>query len=269
MIEDIKYKNLINYLKELGSAAIAFSGGVDSTFLCKAANEALGEKALAITVVSPYIPKWEIEEAIALAKEIGIKHELLDVPVIMEEIRFNPLDRCYICKNSVFTKIKEAAEKGGYEFVVDGTNADDIKDYRPGLRALKELQIKSPLLELGINKAEIRGFSRKLGLQTWDKPSYACLLSRIPYNEEIKTEDLELIEKAERYIINLGYRAVRVRKHGDLARIELPKQEIEEFVSKGLLEVVSRALKGFGFRYVTLDMEGYRTGSLNEVMDGK
>jgi len=267
MIEDIKYINLKNYLKDLGSAVVAFSGGVDSTFLCKVAKEVLNEKALSITVDTPYIPKWEIEEAKALAKEIGIRHQLLEVPVILEEIKFNPIDRCYICKNFVFTSIKEASEKAGYSFVMDGTNADDVKDYRPGLRALKELQIKSPLLELGINKAEIRAFSKKLGLSTWDKPSYACLLSRIPYNEEIKTEDLQLIEKAEKYIMDLGYKAIRVRKHGDLARIELPKQEIKEFVDKNFLELVSRELKDYGFRYVTLDMEGYRIGSLNEIKE--
>ena len=267
MIENIKYRNLKEYLKGLGSAAVAFSGGVDSTFLCKTAKKVLGDKAIAITVVSPYIPKWEIEEAKALAKEIGIRHQLLEVPIILEEIKFNPLDRCYICKNFVFTNIKEFAKKEGYSFVVDGTNADDVKDYRPGLRALKELEIKSPLLELGINKAEIREFSKELALKTWDKPSYACLLSRIPYNEEIKTEDLATIEKSEKYIMALGYPAVRVRKHCDLARIELPKEEIKSFFNKGLLEVVSKELKKFGFRYVTLDMEGYRIGSLNEIMN--
>ena len=204
MIENIKYRNLKEYLKGLGSAAVAFSGGVDSTFLCKTAKDVLGDRAIAITVVSPYIPKWEIEEAIALAKEIGIRHQLLKAPVILEEIKFNPVDRCYICKNFVFTNIKEFAEKAGYSFVMDGTNADDLKDYRPGLRALKELEIKSPLLELGINKAEIREFSKELALKTWDKPSYACLLSRIPYNEEIKTEDLATIEKSEKYIMDLG-----------------------------------------------------------------
>lgn len=269
MIENIKYKNLTNYLKELGSVAVAFSGGVDSTFASKVAKEVLGDKAIAITVMSPYIPKWEIEEAKAIAKEIGIKHEFLNVPVIPEEIKFNPVDRCYICKTAVFTNIKKLAENAGYKYVVDGTNADDVKEYRPGLRALKELDIKSPLKEIGIKKTEIREFSKVLGLPTWDKPSYACLLSRIPYNEEIKTEDLESIEKAELYLINLGYRAVRVRKHKDLARIELPKEEIARLINNNLLEQVSKVLKGIGFRYVTLDMEGYRTGSLNEVLDDK
>lgn len=269
MIEDIKYRNLTGYLKELGNVAVAFSGGVDSTFLAKVAKEVLGDKALAVTVVSPYIPKWEIEEAKALAKEIGIRHELLNVPVIMDEIKFNPIDRCYICKYSIFAKIKKLAEKGGYKFVVDGTNADDVKDYRPGLRALKELAIKSPLMEIGINKAEIREFSKELGLPTWDKPSYACLLSRIPYNEEIKIQDIELIEKSEKYLINLGFRAVRIRKHRDLARIELSKDDIKGFFENELLDTVSKKLKSFGFRYVTLDMEGYRTGSLNEVLNSK
>lgn len=266
MIENIKYKSLINYLKELGSVVVAFSGGVDSTFVSKAAKEALGDKALALTVVAPYIPKWEIEEAKIAAKEIGIRHELLNVPVIIDEIKFNPSDRCYLCKTAVFTKIKERAAKEGFKYVIDGTNADDTKDYRPGLRALKELHIKSPLLENGIVKAEVRAFSKELGLKTWDKPSYACLLSRIPYDEEIKTEELDRIEKAEKYLIDLGFRAVRVRSHKDLARIEVPKEHIVKLFNDNLFGTVAKQLKEFGFKYVTLDLEGYRTGSLNEVL---
>lgn len=266
MIENKKYKSLVNYLKELGSVAVAFSGGVDSTFVAKVAKEALGEKALAITIASPYIPKWEIEEAKIAAKKIGIRHEILQVPVIIDEIRFNPPDRCYLCKTAVFTKIKEAAEKKEFKFVIDGTNADDTKDYRPGLRALKELGIKSPLLENGIVKAKVREFSKKLGLETWDKPSYACLLSRIPYNEEIKIEELDRIEKAEKYLIDSGFRAVRVRSHKNLARIEVPKDSMVKLFNNNLFEVVSATLKSLGFRYVTIDMEGYRTGSLNEEL---
>ncbi len=208
-----KYDNLINYLKGLQSVAVAFSGGVDSTLLLKAAKDALGDKAISITVVSPYIPKWEIKEAKELAEDIGIKSYFIEVPML-EEIRFNPEDRCYKCKKSVFNKIKDLAKEQGIKYIVDGTNADDTKDYRPGMKALKELEVKSPLLENFINKEEIRILSKDLKLDTWDKPAYACLLSRIPYNQEIKKEDLNRIEKAEIYMMKLGFRAVRVRSHG-------------------------------------------------------
>ncbi|NFA60442.1 ATP-dependent sacrificial sulfur transferase LarE [Clostridium sporogenes] len=257
-----KYNNLIKYLKELGSVAVAFSGGVDSTLLLKAAKEALGDKAISITVVSPYIPKWEIEEAKELANNIGIKSYFLEVPML-EEIRFNPEDRCYICKKGVFTKIKELAKEKGVKYIVDGTNLDDTKDYRPGMRALKELDVKSPLLENSINKEEIRILSKELGLETWNKPAYACLLSRIPYNQEIKEEDLSRIEKAEVYMMELGFRAVRVRSHGDLARIEVPQKERTKIFNEINLDNISKKFKELGFKYVTVDAEGYKMGSLN------
>lgn len=269
MLNHDKYKKLIAHLKKLESVVIAFSGGVDSTFLIKAAQEALGDKALALTVVSPYIPKWEIEEAKELIKELGIRHEFLEVPVILDEIKYNPEERCYLCKTFIFSKIKEVALHKGYKYVLDGTNADDTKDYRPGLRALRELEIQSPLLENDITKDEIRLFSKELGLHTWDKPAYACLLSRIPYGEEIKTEELDRIEKAEKYLMDLGFRAVRVRSHKDLARIEVAKQHMEKILETTLLDTISKQLKAYGFKYVTLDMEGYRMGSLNEGITGK
>jgi uncharacterized protein len=258
-----KYLNLINYLKDLGSVVVAFSGGVDSTFLLKAAKEALGDKAAALTVVSPYIPKWEIEEAKELVKEIGIRHEFLEVPVIIDEIKFNPEDRCYLCKTAVFTMVKKFANKNGYNYVVDGTNADDINDYRPGLRALKELEIKSPLLENKLSKNEIRELSKELNLPTWNKPPYACLLSRIPYGTELKVEEFEKIERSEKYLMDKGFRAVRVRCHGDLARIEVPREDIPRLFDINLMDEISSKLKEFGFKYVSLDMQGYRTGSLN------
>jgi uncharacterized protein len=267
MIKNEKYNSLLAYLKGLGSVVVAYSGGVDSTFLLKACKDALGDKAMALTVVSPYIPKWEIEEAKELIKEIGVRHEFLQVPVILQEIKFNPTDRCYLCKKAIFTKILAEAQKQGFNYVLDGTNADDIKDYRPGLRALKELEVKSPLLECGLTKDNIRQLSRELGLPTWDKPAYACLLSRIPYNEEIRTEELNKIENSEKYLMDLGFRAVRVRYHGELARIEVPKDNLKRFFEENLLDKVSQALKEFGFKYVALDMEGYRMGSLNEGID--
>lgn len=258
-----KYTKLVDYLKELESAVIAFSGGVDSTFLLKAAKEALGEKAAAITVVSPYIPKWEIEEAKEIVDELGIKHEFIEVS-IMDEIKFNPDNRCYLCKKAIFTKIKEFANKNGYNYVLDGTNMDDTKDYRPGLVALRELEIKSPLLENRLAKQEIRQLSKELGLQTWKKPAYACLLSRIPYGNEIKIEELERIEKAEKYLMSIGFEGVRVRCHSDLARIEVQREERHKLFNEELLDSISATLKEYGFRYVALDMEGYRVGSLNQ-----
>ena len=257
-----KYKSLINYLKDLKSVAVAFSGGVDSTLLLKAAREALGDKAISITVVSPYTPKWEIEEAKELVDKIGIKSYFIEVPML-EEIRFNPEDRCYICKKSIFNKIKDLAKEKGIKYVVDGTNADDTKDYRPGMRALKELEVRSPLLENSINKEEIRVLSKELELKTWNKPAYACLLSRVPYNQEIKKADLARIEKAEVYIMELGFRAVRVRSHGDLARIEVPQKQRSKLFNEIILDKISKTLKELGFKYVTVDIEGYKMGSLN------
>jgi uncharacterized protein len=188
---------------------------------------------------------------------------------MLEEIRFNPEDRCYICKKSVFNKIKCLAKEKGIKYIVDGTNADDTKDYRPGMRALKELEVKSPLLENAINKEEIRILSKELQLDTWDKPAYACLLSRIPYNQEIKKEDLVRIEKAEVYMMKLGFRAVRVRSHGNLARIEVPQKERMKLFNERILDKVSKELKELGFKYVTVDIEGYKMGSLNAEINMK
>lgn len=258
-----KYTKLLEYLKELGSVVIAFSGGVDSTFLLKAAKEALGDKAVAVTIVSPYIPNWEIEEAKDIVAELGIKHEFIEIS-IMDEIKFNPDNRCYLCKKFIFTKIKEFANKNGYNYVLDGTNLDDIKDYRPGLVALRELEIKSPLLENKLTKQEIRQLSKELGLQTWKKPAYACLLSRIPYGNEIKVEELERIERAEKYLMSIGFEGIRVRCHSDLARIEVQREQRHKLFNEELLDSISAKLKEYGFRYVALDMEGYRVGSLNQ-----
>lgn len=263
-----KYKELITYLKNLKSVAVAFSGGVDSTLLLKACREALGDNAIAVTVVSPYVPKWEVQEAKQLVEEMGIKSFFIEVP-ILEEIRSNPENRCYLCKKAIFTKIKSLAKENGIEYVVDGTNADDIKDYRPGLKALGELEIKSPFLENAITKEEIRVFSKELGLKTWDKPAYACLLSRIPYNQNIDEQDLNRVEKSELYLMNLGFKGVRVRSHGDLARIEVQKDDREKLINGDILDNISIKLKRLGFKYVTLDLEGYKMGSLNEGRSNK
>lgn len=264
MIKDEKYGNLIRYLKGLESVVIAFSGGVDSTFLMQAAKESLGDNVLAVTIVSPYIPTWEVKEAKELVKDLSVKHELVEVPVILDDIKNNPEDRCYLCKKFVFTKIKELQKEKGFKYVIDGTNLDDTKDYRPGMRALKELEVVSPLLENNIGKADIRRFSKELGLVTWDKPAYACLLSRIPYNQEIKFEDLRKIEDAEMFLMKLGFAGVRVRSHNDLARIEVQKQDRVRICNDELMDKISNKFKELGFRYVTLDLQGYKMGSLNK-----
>lgn len=268
MINNEKYLNLINYLKKLERVVIAFSGGVDSTFLLKAGKEALGDNIKAITILSPYIPKWEVEEAKQLVKELGVQHEIIEASII-DEIKYNPEDRCYLCKKAVFSMIEAAAKKDGYKYVIDGTNFDDIGDYRPGLKALKELKVCSPLLECQLTKQEIRDFSKVLGLNTWDKPPYACLLTRIPYGNELKVEDFDKIEKAEKYMMSIGFRAVRVRCHGDIARIEVNKNDRSRLFNVELLDSISSKLKEFGFKYVTLDMEGYRVGSFNETILSK
>lgn len=260
-----KNLNLLTYLKNLEKVILAFSGGVDSTFLLKAAKEALGDNVKAVTIQSPYIPKWEIAEAKQLVAELGVAFEILEAPII-DEIRNNPENRCYLCKTAVFSQIKAIAEREGYPYVIDGTNFDDIGDYRPGLKALKELNIKSPLLECQLTKQEIRSLSKELGLTTWDKPPYACLLTRIPYGNELKEDDFVKIEKAETYMMARGFRAVRVRCHDNLARIEVDKNDKVKLFNEELLREISDKLKEFGFQYVTLDLEGYRVGSFNETI---
>ncbi|MEQ8156091.1 MAG: ATP-dependent sacrificial sulfur transferase LarE [Clostridiaceae bacterium] len=266
MIKNEKYNKLIKYLKSLGKVVLAFSGGVDSTFLLRAAKDALGDNVKAVTILSPYIPKWEIAEAEELVKELGVQHEVIKAPII-DSIRFNPEDRCYLCKTAVFTMILDLAKKQGYDCVIDGTNFDDISDYRPGLKALKELDVKSPLLECELTKAEIRAFSKELGLNTWDKPPYACLLTRIPYGNELIEEDFEKIENSEKYMMSIGFRAVRVRCHGDLARIEVGRDDMSRLFNEELLNTISQKIKDLGFKYVTLDLQGYRTGSFNETIN--
>lgn len=268
MINNEKYINLVQHLKSLERVVLAFSGGVDSTFLLKVAHEALGDNVKAVTVQSPYIPKWEIEEAKQLVHKLGVAFEILEAPLI-EEIRNNPENRCYLCKTAVFSQIKAIAQREGYFYVIDGTNFDDIGDYRPGLKALKELEIRSPLLECQLTKQEIRSLSKELGLSTWDKPPYACLLTRIPYGNILKEEDFVKIENAEKYMMDKGFRAIRVRCHDNLARIEVDKKDMKKLFDEELLQEISSKLKEFGFQYVTLDLQGYRVGSFNESLGGQ
>lgn len=252
-----KYLDLVEYIRSLKTAVVAFSGGVDSTFLLKAASEALGTNLKAMTLKTPYVPDWELDESSVIAKTLGVDHEILHMP-IAESIKNNPLDRCYLCKKSIFETLILKATQQDYAYVLDGTNVDDLQDYRPGLLALKELGVKSPLMELGWTKSEIREMSESLNLPTWNKPPYACLLTRIPYNTFLREEDFPRIEQGERYLMSLGIRAVRLRCHNDLARIEVSPSEKSKLLKDDVMSDVSRYLKALGFHFVTLDLEGYR-----------
>jgi uncharacterized protein len=263
MINPEKYDMLMHWFSRLENAAVAFSGGVDSTFVLASAKKALGEKVLALTVKTPYIPDWELDEAIAYCKENGIKHRIINAEII-PEIIYNPENRCYLCKRFVFTVLKKEAQLEGFNHLLDGTNADDSGVYRPGLAALRELGIKSPLLENGITKTEVRHFSAEMGLPTAEKPSYACLLTRLPYNYEVKPNELRRVEKAELYLSSLGFGASRVRNHGNIARIELEKDRIAEFVSSREATKLVSYFHELGYEFVTIDLEGYRSGSFDK-----
>ncbi|MGM0532192.1 MAG: ATP-dependent sacrificial sulfur transferase LarE, partial [Bacteroidota bacterium] len=230
-IHDKKYQDLQRNLKQVGSLVVAFSGGVDSTFLLAAGKEALGRNILAITVSTPYVAGWEEEESKEIAEDLGVEQLILKYP-LFENIKNNPPQRCYLCKKQIFNAILDEAEQRGYSYVADGTNVDDYQDIRPGIRALRELEIKSPLAEANLGKDDIRRFSKAMGLPTWDKPAYACLLSRLPFNTPIRQEVLDRIEQAEQLIRNAGFPAARVRTHEEIARIEIPPEEIPKFMQK-------------------------------------
>lgn len=265
-IKNPKLDQLCTSLEKLEKLAVAFSGGVDSTFLIKIAKDCLGDSAIAITVNAPYIAEWEIDEAKVLTTGLGVRHHFIELG-IPDEILNNPNDRCYKCKKIVFSKIIDFAVSEGFPNVADGSNADDKKDYRPGMKALDELDVKSPLLENDITKEEIRTWSKALGLETWDKPPYACLLTRLPYDTIVDFRSLEMIEKAEKAIINLGIRAIRVRKHEDIARLEIGKDEMHKILNIELMSEIAETLRMIGFEYVTLDMSGYTMGSFNRSIE--
>jgi uncharacterized protein len=268
-INNIKFESLINYIKELKKAAIAFSGGVDSSFLLAASKIALGDNVIAITIDSPALPRYELDDAIKISRILDIKHIILKSDSIEDEIKHNPVNRCYFCKKIEFGTIKNEAEKLGFNFVFDGSNADDLKDYRPGMKAKDEVQVISPLLENGITKSEIREFSKSLNLPTWDKPAYACLYSRIPYGQEIKIEDLQKVEKSEKFFIDKGFKTIRVRCHKNLARIEVASNDIAKLFLEPLKSEIAKNLKSFGFDFITIDLLGYRLGSFNETIASK
>jgi uncharacterized protein len=264
---DVKYRRLLDLIAGKGSAAVAFSGGVDSSFLCHAAKEALGDRAAAITVLSPMLPRSEADCARQVSAQVGIRHFFVEEDEIDEEVAANPKERCYFCKKLEFGAILSEARKHGINVVLDGSNMDDLEDYRPGLKALAELEICSPLREAGLSKAEIRELSRRSGLPTWDKPAFACLASRIPYGERIDRRKLSRVERAEDFLRELGFRQVRVRSHGDIARIEVAPGERRRFFDESLLDSVSQRLKSFGFLYAALELEGYVQGNLNRALN--
>ena len=269
MTEELQAKldKLKAYIGELGSLAVGFSGGVDSSLLLCVAHEVLEDKALAVTQVDAGLPEREMKEAKAFCAERGIRQVTCSFdPLKIDEYRHNSPDRCYFCKRGIFTEIKRVAEENGIAHVAEGSNMDDLGDYRPGLRAVEELSIKSPLREAGLTKADIRALSKEMGLPTWSKPSYACLASRFAYGEEITEEKLHMIDKAEQFLIEHGFLEERVRIHGNVARIEVPAKDITRLAADDIREEVYKKFKELGFMFVTLDMRGYRVGSMNEVL---
>lgn len=262
-----KYQRLLAVIAKHGRVAVAFSGGVDSSFLCKAARDAVGDGAIAITMVSPMMPSDDLDMARRIAGLTGVRHLLVEDKELDEPIAANPVNRCYFCKKIEFARIAELAIAEGARVVLDGSNLDDEADYRPGLKALSELGVCSPLREAGLHKADIRELSRELGLPTWDKPAAACLGSRVPYGERITLEKLRAIDRAEQVLRKHGFRQCRVRHHGDIARIEVAPAERTLFFDTNRLDEVSREIKEAGFRYVALELEGYQTGSLNRVLN--
>ncbi|HDN79113.1 MAG TPA: ATP-dependent sacrificial sulfur transferase LarE [Chloroflexi bacterium] len=261
---EAKVHKLKRILAGMKGVLIAYSGGADSTFLLKMALDTLGERVVAVTEKAPIFPSSEIKAAQEIAHQLGVKHLLLEAEVLGDPyFSSNPPERCYICKRMLFSRLKELAEEYGFE-VADGSNYDDLGEYRPGLRALRELGVRSPLVEAGLTKEEIRFLSKEMGLPTWDKPAQACLATRFPYGEQLTPEKLERVEKAESFLHSLGFHQLRVRSHDVLARIEVSKGEMARLLE--LATLVIAKFEELGYTYITLDLEGYRSGSMDEIL---
>lgn len=262
---EAKYLVLLSHLRQYDRIAVAFSGGVDSSFLLYAAREALGDQVLAVTATSPIFPSSDEEETLQFCKQYNIQQVFFHSGDLNKDhFRTNPKDRCYHCKKDLFTGIQALAAEHGIQAVAEGSNMDDRNDYRPGKLAIEELGILSPLQETGLYKSEIRELSEEFGLPTWDKPSFACLASRFVYGEEITENKLRMVEKAEQHLHELGFRQCRVRIHGMMARIELLPEDMDRFFQRQTRQSVNRMLKSLGFKHVSVDLQGYRTGSMNE-----
>jgi uncharacterized protein len=265
-----KFERLKEILSEAGSGAVAYSGGVDSTFLLKVAHDVLGDNVVAVTARSSTYPEREYNEAKKYIAQFGAKH----ITIVSEELEIegfakNPVNRCYFCKTELFSKVREEAERFGLKHVFDGSNFDDIGDYRPGMKAAKEQGVISPLKQAELTKNDIRELSKQLGIPTWNKPSFACLSSRFPYGKEITIEKLSMVDKAEQFLMDLGFSQLRVRHHDEIARIEVAPLDRAKFFDLEIMDKVGKEFKAIGFKYVTLDIIGYRTGSMNEVLSEK
>lgn len=263
-----KLDRLKRIIRGLGSAVTAFSGGVDSSFLLKVASDVLpDEKLLAVTARSETYTEIEYREAKRFARCLGVRHKMIWTDELsLSNFKDNPSDRCYYCKKELFGKLRKIADEEGLAYILDGTNLDDLEDHRPGRKAAKELGVISPLIDAGLTKEDIRQLSKKFNLYTWDKPALACLASRFPYGERLSRKRLKIVEEAESYLRKLGFKNVRVRYHKTIARIEIGNNEIDSFLKDGMRQKVIKRLKKIGFIYVTLDLEGYRSGSMNEAL---